>query len=320
MAEFVASVQSSLPSTPAARQAMERMKFDVRTKETGQVGMVFGIRASERVLTLSMSADASATPAMRIEMHTWVASADDLSRIPALREYADSAQRALAAFNPAGDIQKMFSQMPGLAEKLSAIADGLKNAPGSLTIKTQQVMYMALPGAAANTDAPLMEMDMDLAGVSSDAIDPAVFEVPSDYQPVPPADMVKAMNPAPSRQASVKQSAAPRPPLGPEETVSAIGNGVSAPAVMSKVDPEYSEEARAAKLSGTVRLSVVVDKEGVARNIRVVNSLGSGLDEKAIEAVSQWRFRPGQKDGQPVNVRATIEVNFQLIDRPKQQN
>jgi TonB family protein len=318
LADFVAGVNSNLPSSPAARQAMEQMKVDVETKETGQVGMVFGIRASERVLALSISANASAAPAIRMEMHTWVASADDLSRIPALREYADSAQRALSAFNPADGIQKMFSQMPGLVEKLSAVVDGLKSAPGSLTVKTQQVLYMALPGAVTNANAPLIEMDMNLAEISGDAIDPSVFEVPSDYQPVAPAEIVKAMNPPPARQAPVKPAVEARPPLGPEETVTRVGNGVSPPAVTSRVDPEYTEEARAAKVSGTVRLAVVVDKEGMARNIRVVSSLGSGLDEKAIEAVSQWRFRPGQKDGQPVNVRATIEVNFRLVDRPKQ--
>jgi protein TonB len=92
-----------------------------------------------------------------------------------------------------------------------------------------------------------------------------------------------------------------------------VGGGVSAPAVIYKVDPEYSEEARKAKYSGTVLLSVIVDTEGNARDIRVAKSLGMGLDEKAVEAVMQWRFKPGLKGGQPVNVRAQIEVNFRLL-------
>jgi protein TonB len=91
------------------------------------------------------------------------------------------------------------------------------------------------------------------------------------------------------------------------------GGGVSQPAVIFKVDPEYSEEARKAKYSGTVMLSVIVDAEGHARDIHVARSLGMGLDEKAIEAVGKWKFRPGMKGGQPVNVRATIEVNFRLL-------
>jgi periplasmic protein TonB len=92
-----------------------------------------------------------------------------------------------------------------------------------------------------------------------------------------------------------------------------VGGGVSQPAVIFKVDPEYSEEARKAKYSGTVMLSVVVDAEGHARDVHVVKSLGMGLDEKAIEAVEKWKFKPGMKGGQAVNVRATIEVNFRLL-------
>ncbi|HEX4279040.1 MAG TPA: energy transducer TonB [Bryobacteraceae bacterium] len=92
-----------------------------------------------------------------------------------------------------------------------------------------------------------------------------------------------------------------------------VGGGVSQPSVLFKVDPEYSEEARKAKYSGTVALAVVVDVEGHARDIHVIKSLGMGLDEKAIEAVEKWKFKPGMKGGQAVNVRATIEVNFRLL-------
>lgn len=92
-----------------------------------------------------------------------------------------------------------------------------------------------------------------------------------------------------------------------------VGGGVTAPAVIFKVDPEYSEEARKAKYSGAVMLAIIVDTEGKARDIHVVKSLGMGLDEKAIEAVEKWKFKPGMKGGQAVNVKATIEVNFRLL-------
>lgn len=95
-------------------------------------------------------------------------------------------------------------------------------------------------------------------------------------------------------------------------TAARVGNGVSAPALLRKVEPEYTEQARAAKYQGTVLLYIEVEPDGTADNIHVVRSLGLGLDEKAIEAVKQWQFRPGQKDGQPVAVQATIEVNFRL--------
>lgn len=92
-----------------------------------------------------------------------------------------------------------------------------------------------------------------------------------------------------------------------------IGGGVSAPTLVFKVEPEYSEEARKAKFQGTVVLSVVVDEKGLPRDLKVLRPLGLGLDEKAIEAVTKWRFRPGYKDGKPVAVAATIEVNFRLL-------
>jgi TonB family protein len=92
-----------------------------------------------------------------------------------------------------------------------------------------------------------------------------------------------------------------------------VGGGTTAPVLLYKVEPEYSEEARAAKYQGTVLLRVVITPEGAAGEIKVIRLLGRGLDEKAIEAVKQWRFRPGLRDGRPVHVGATIEVNFKLM-------
>jgi protein TonB len=92
-----------------------------------------------------------------------------------------------------------------------------------------------------------------------------------------------------------------------------IGGGVSAPSVLSKVEPEYSEEARKAKWQGTVILQLVVDEHGLPQQMKVTRSLGLGLDAKALEAVAKWKFRPGMKDGKPVPVVATIEVNFRLL-------
>jgi periplasmic protein TonB len=91
------------------------------------------------------------------------------------------------------------------------------------------------------------------------------------------------------------------------------GGDVSMPQLVSKVEPEYSEEARKAKYSGTVLLSIVVDEHGLPRNIKVIRPVGLGLDEKAIDAVSRWRFRPGLKGGRAVAVQANIEVSFRLL-------
>jgi TonB family protein len=92
-----------------------------------------------------------------------------------------------------------------------------------------------------------------------------------------------------------------------------VGNGVSAPKLTYKVEPEYSEAARAMKIQGTVLLTITIDTDGLAKDIQVVRGTGMGLDEKAVEAVSLWRFAPGTADGVPVPVKAQIEVNFRLL-------
>jgi TonB family protein len=88
--------------------------------------------------------------------------------------------------------------------------------------------------------------------------------------------------------------------------------GVTPPTILSRVEPNYTDEARAARYQGVVVLEVIVRKDGTADVLRVIRALGFGLDEQAIVAVKQWRFRPGTRDGQPVDVLLSVEVNFNL--------
>lgn len=91
-----------------------------------------------------------------------------------------------------------------------------------------------------------------------------------------------------------------------------VGGGVSAPRAILTPDPDYSEEARKAKYQGTVVLWLIVGPDGRPRDVKVARSLGMGLDQKAIEAVKNWKFEPAQKDGKPVAVQINVEVNFRL--------
>jgi TonB family protein len=102
-----------------------------------------------------------------------------------------------------------------------------------------------------------------------------------------------------------------RPTSGPN--VYRVGAGVTPPKLLQKVEPEYTIEARAARYQGTVLVSVEIGPDGLARNMEVIRGLGLGLDEKAMYAIGQWKFQPGTKDGQPVAVLATVEVNFKLL-------
>lgn len=79
------------------------------------------------------------------------------------------------------------------------------------------------------------------------------------------------------------------------------------------MEPAYTDEARLAKYQGTVVLTVEIGPDGKARNIQIVRGLGLGLQERAIDAIERWLFKPGTKDGRPVTVAAQIEVSFRLF-------
>jgi TonB family protein len=88
---------------------------------------------------------------------------------------------------------------------------------------------------------------------------------------------------------------------------------VSVPQVVSSPQPTYSEEARKAKIEGTVVLVLIVDEKGSPTNVSVINGLGMGLNQKAIEAVKGWKFTPAfSKDGKPVAAKIAVEVDFHL--------
>jgi protein TonB len=91
-----------------------------------------------------------------------------------------------------------------------------------------------------------------------------------------------------------------------------VGNGVSPPIPLNKPETEFSEEARKAKFQGTCTVGMVVGVDGIPRDIKVLNSLGMGLDEKAVEVAAKYRFKPAEKDGHPVAVQIAIEVDFRM--------
>jgi protein TonB len=87
---------------------------------------------------------------------------------------------------------------------------------------------------------------------------------------------------------------------------------VTRPTVVSRAEPEYTEEAADAKLEGVVALSAVIGIDGVPAEIKLVKGLGKGLDEKAVECLQRWRFKAGTRDGEPVPVKVSVEINFRL--------
>lgn len=99
-----------------------------------------------------------------------------------------------------------------------------------------------------------------------------------------------------------------------------IGNGVTSPMLIYKVDPQYSPEARSAKFSGVVLVNLIVDAQGNPQNVHIVRGVGMGLDEKALEAIKHYKFRPAYEAGKPVPTELNVEVNFQVPNSPQPQS
>lgn len=92
-----------------------------------------------------------------------------------------------------------------------------------------------------------------------------------------------------------------------------VGGSVSKPEVLYSVDPEFSEEARKAKVSGDVMVYLWVDERGLPSHVHVVQGIGMGLDERAVDAVKQYRFKPAMENGKPVTVEMYVQVDFHIF-------
>lgn len=100
---------------------------------------------------------------------------------------------------------------------------------------------------------------------------------------------------------------------GVSGTLFRMGDGVKPPVLVSKVDPDYSEDARKRRREGTVLVAAEIDTSGEAVNMRIIRSLGLGLDEEAMNALKQWKFKPARKDGKPVAVEIQVGITFRLL-------
>jgi TonB family protein len=137
------------------------------------------------------------------------------------------------------------------------------------------------------------KMTQTVASFSSAEPDPTLFRIPADF----------AVSDAP-------------PPPPPAPGTVRIGGKVSAPVVLKAGQAEFSEWARQAKVNGDVLVHLIVDEQGMPRDVKVVRGIGMGLDEKAVYAVKQYRFKPAMRDGAPVKVEMQIDIVFQVFGTP----
>ena len=134
---------------------------------------------------------------------------------------------------------------------------------------------------------------------------------------------VEQQNTEPHQDAG-KETAAPKPRPNPDASgIYHVGDGVSAPQITYSVDPEFTDKARKKKISGTCTIGLVVDSRGNPRDVHVVKSIAEsvppklrsdaqGLDERAVESVKQYKFKPGEFQGKAVPVETTVGINFRI--------
>jgi TonB family protein len=140
-----------------------------------------------------------------------------------------------------------------------------------------------------HTNDPLLgEIDTHVTELHAGEPPPGLFQVPPDYQRV-------------DERGDFTISTPMRSPA-------------SAPEVISRVAAKYTDEARRAGVQGIVLLSATIDRTGRARDVQVERGLDPGLDQEAIKAVQQWRFKPAEQDGHPVRVSVHVEVTFGLLN------
>jgi TonB family protein len=138
---------------------------------------------------------------------------------------------------------------------------------------------------------PVWEQTVSITELKAQEPDPSDFTIPAEYRLVNVED---------------------KRPMPDASGVYQSGNGVVPPTLTYAPEPQYTNEARRAKYSGSAVLELVVDAQGNPQNVRVVRHLQMGLDEKALEAVRQYRFTPATLEGKPVPVWAHIVVNFKI--------
>jgi hypothetical protein len=208
MAEEMAKAFDNIP--PEGRAAMAAMKVTAESKMTGRTATIMGVEVEERELVMSMAGppmpNVPPGPMMKMVMQFWTAKAGEAMRVPAIREVTGYNLWAYATMNPLSAMEKMFKQMPGMADGLTQIIKDMQAAKTAV-LRTHTAMY--LPGLAAmmkqmpagqnpfgttfDADTAMMEVNQELAEMSTAPLPDQLFQVPEGYKSAPAGDIVKDM-------------------------------------------------------------------------------------------------------------------------------
>ena len=312
LSEFAAHRAAADRILPGTQDVLNRLKFNSRSSKMPSAAVILGTATEEDRVEMTM--DVMPGVQLRGETRTWSVALTDLRRQPNLNELADYIARPGYGLDPATALSQGLAAMPAMVDKVRGPAQDRMKPADRLALRMRVASFLPVPSlpGAASAD-PAVEIMLEFAGLSQAEIGDDRFTVPPGYRSASIEELLRTP-PTEISAAAPAPVTAPRfavPPL--PEGVMRVGNGVSAPSIIYRLEPSYSEEARAAKIQGSVLLNVVVRPDGTAGSISVLRSLEPTLDAKAIEAVSRWKFKPGMKDGSAVAVQATIEVSFHLL-------
>jgi hypothetical protein len=209
--KFADEMAAAMPRMPQeVTSATAAMKTHIESKVTGQTAAIQGIEGEEH--QVEMTVDAPATPnmpqgpMMRIVMHFWMAKASEAMRVPAVRELAGYNLFTVATLNPISSMRKMVQQVPGFGEGFAALMKEFQSG-AYVTLRLRMEVFMPMIGAMAkqlpagnnpfgagfDAEAPFLEMNQELAEISTASIPDSVFEIPQGYAPVAAADILKDM-------------------------------------------------------------------------------------------------------------------------------
>lgn len=273
-----ASEDESVPNTAPSSCPMKLRK---QIEETGEFEKLLGFDAEHIRVLLYMEPLPESCPESQSPASTLVQQRDGwYVQIPSVPECPAPKDRN-ASTNRAFDIPDHYLRSDG------TLTPDLLPAKVEVKRRRGQELQTAFTAEASE--------------VSTDALDPALFDIPADYRQAPEANAANC-----SGAADIVAH------LDNGSPVYRVGCGIKPPRPVRQREPEYSEHARKKKLFGTVVLSAVIDSGGNVRDIKVTRSLEASLDQRAIEALNQWKFQPASKDGQAVPVKVDVEMSFRV--------
>jgi hypothetical protein len=217
--------QSTTAQMQAVQQAFASIKTHIDSKITGKTAEIMGVQAEEREVTVTidipMPAEMNQTgPGVRLVMHIWTAKKEEALRVPAIRELTGYQAWQKYVLNPMGMSEKVAGNLPGMADTITPMLEEIYKNP-SVILRTRTEVYTPFLAAmakrttgqgqavpAADPNAPLVEINEEVAELSSDPVDASLFEIPADYAAVDAGDiirdMVKAQTAAATAPASPK--------------------------------------------------------------------------------------------------------------------